>query len=300
MKQWDMAKKYEGDPRLRFFIGDVRDGSRLRRAMEGADFVVHAAAMKQVPACEYNPLEAVKTNVHGAINVIDAALDAKVTKVIALSTDKAVNPTNVMGASKRLAELYCQVSDLNQDSTRFITVRFGNVLGSAGSVVPLFKKQISSGGPLTVTHENIERYFMTVGEAVELVLQAAALAPNRKEQGAVYVLDMGSPIKITQLASDLIRLSGLSNDDIPIVFTGLRPGEKLSEKLFYDFEKPLTTEHNKIQCCFPDISGDVLTAVNTILKSAQESTPNNTLINELLDSVNELNSTINLISKGAT
>jgi len=244
---------------------------------------------------EINSDQAILNNIGGTKHIVDFCDEFNVKQCITISTDKAVEPSNSMGATKRICELLtlekAKISD-----TKYCCVRFGNVLGSYGSVIPLFKRQIKQGGPITITDPNMTRYFMTIKEAVSLVFQASSLSNTGAE---LFVLDMGSPIKITQLASDLIRLSGLSNDDIPIVFTGLRPGEKLSEKLFYDFEKPFTTEHNKIQCCFPNISGDVETTVNTILKLAQESTPNNTLINELLDRVNALNSTINLVSKGA-
>jgi O-antigen biosynthesis protein WbqV len=203
--------------------------------------VFHAAALKHVPMVEMNPLEGLLTNAIGARNVADASVAAGVQTVVMISTDKAVNPANVMGASKRVAEIYCQAMDLRGLGTRFITVRFGNVLGSAGSVVPLFRKQLEAGGPLTVTHPEIERFFMTVHEAVELVLQAAALGPGRNDEGAIYVLDMGPAVKIIDLARQMILLAGKSTE-VGIQITGLRPGEKLKEELFHGQEPPVGTD----------------------------------------------------------
>ncbi|WP_181763488.1 nucleoside-diphosphate sugar epimerase/dehydratase [Mesorhizobium sp. B2-4-15] len=198
--------------------------------------IFHAAALKHVPIIEAQPLEGILTNAIGTRNVAEAALRAGVPKMIMVSTDKAVNPTSVMGATKRMAEMFCQAMDLDSktNSTRFVTVRFGNVLGSAGSVVPLFEKQIKAGGPVTVTDPEIERFFMTIPEACLLVMQAAAHnSAQQEERGRIYVLDMGSPVKIVDLARNLIRLSGRRPDtDIRIVYTGLRPGEKLYEELF--------------------------------------------------------------------
>ena len=226
-------------------LADVRDDGRMKDviAREKPDIVFHAAALKHVPMVELNPLEGLLTNSIGARNVADACVAAGVRAVVMISTDKAVNPSNVMGASKRVAEIYCQAMDLRRLGTRFITVRFGNVLGSAGSVVPLFQKQLETGGPLTVTHPDIERFFMTVHEAVELVLQAAALGPERNDEGAIYVLDMGTPVKIIDLARQVIRLAGKTpGADIAIQVTGLRPGEKLSEELFHGQEPAMVTD----------------------------------------------------------
>lgn len=226
-------------------LADVRDDGRMKDivAREKPDIVFHAAALKHVPMVELNPLEGLLTNAIGARNVADACVAAGVRAVVMISTDKAVNPSNVMGASKRVAEIYCQAMDLRGLGTRFITVRFGNVLGSAGSVVPLFQKQLEAGGPLTVTHPDIERFFMTVHEAVELVLQAVALGQDRDDQGAIYVLDMGTPVKVMELARQMIRLAGKTpGADVAIHVTGLRPGEKLSEELFHGQEPPVATD----------------------------------------------------------
>jgi O-antigen biosynthesis protein WbqV len=235
-------------------LADVRDPPRLAQVFAEAkpDLVFHAAALKHVPIVEANPLDGILTNAIGTRHVADACMAARVPAMILISTDKAVNPSNVMGASKRIAEMYCQASDLKRAGTRFITVRFGNVLGSAGSVVPLFQKQLEAGGPLTVTHPEIERYFMSVHEAVELVLQAAALGQKRGEEGAIYVLDMGQPIKIMDLARQMIRLAGKQPDvDVRIAVVGLRPGEKLSEELFHGEEPPVATDQEGVLIARP-------------------------------------------------
>lgn len=217
---------------------NVREKDAVNRivASHRPDVLFHAAALKHVPIVEAQPLEGLFTNAIGTRNVAEAALRANVSTMIMVSTDKAVNPSSVMGATKRMAEMFCQAMDLDSavNATRFVTVRFGNVLGSAGSVVPLFEKQIRAGGPVTVTHPEMERFFMTISEACLLVLQAAAHSRERQqERGRIYVLDMGSPVKIVDLARNLIRLSGRRPDtDIQIVYTGLRPGEKLCEELF--------------------------------------------------------------------
>lgn len=246
----ELGERVPALPR-RAVIGDVRDRQRVDRLFAEAqpELVFHAAALKHVPMVEFNPLEGLHTNVLGTRHVADACRRAGVAAMVLVSTDKAVNPPNVMGASKRLAESYCQALDLLRQTdggTRYVTVRFGNVLGSTGSVVPLFQRQLAAGGPLTVTHPEMTRYFMTVREAVELVLQASALgtASPPAEAGHIYVLDMGEPVRIVELARQMIRLSGLKPDtDVEIRFTGLRPGEKLHEELFHGGEALTPTGH---------------------------------------------------------
>jgi O-antigen biosynthesis protein WbqV len=221
-------------------IADVRDATRVQSIFEQQkpNLVFHAAALKHVPMAEVNVRETLLTNVMGTKNIADAAAQFSCEAMVLISTDKAVRPANVMGASKRIAEHYCQASDYHNPNTRFLTVRFGNVLGSTGSVVPRFRDQIAKGGPITVTHPDITRYFMTVREAVELVLQASAHAAGIKTQrGKIMVLDMGKPVKIADLARQMIRLAGLKPDeDIKITYTGLRAGEKLYEELFSESE----------------------------------------------------------------
>lgn len=238
-------------------LGDVRDQRRLDDIFAEAepDVVIHAAALKHVPLMEKNVTEATLTNVLGTINAATAARDHGAKRFVLISTDKAVSPTNVMGASKRAAELFVQALDRASDSFTATLVRFGNVLGSAGSVVPLFERQIKNGGPITVTHEEMTRYFMTVDEAAALVLQAAANDPADRGPGGVFVLDMGESVKIEHLARQLCRLRGYEPDrDIAIVHTGLRDGEKLNEQLFYDTETVAKT----------DVDGVLLAATPTI------------------------------------
>lgn len=227
-------------------IADIRDKARLKNVFEELrpEVVFHAAAHKHVPLMERQPIEAVRNNIFGTKNVAEVANFTGVDRFVMISTDKAVNPTSVMGASKRAAEMIIQ--NMNRNSrTRFTTVRFGNVLGSRGSVLPLFQKQIARGGPITITHSEMKRYFMTIPEAAQLVLQAGAMA----EGGEVFVLDMGAPVKIYDLACDLIALSGLkAEEDIKIEFTGLRPGEKLYEELLTPEEGTRATRHDKIFC----------------------------------------------------
>jgi len=231
-------------------LADVRDGKHIDQVFASCqpELVFHAAAIKHVPLAEANPEEAILTNVFGTRHVADACLRRGAQAMVLISTDKAVHPTNVMGATKRLAEHYCAVAGGAAGNTQFITLRFGNVLGSTGSVVPLFRRQIEKGGPVTLTHKDMRRYFMTVREAVELVLQAAALGravPARRY--SIFVLDMGEPIRIEDLALQMIRLAGLTpHEDIRIVYTGLRPGEKLYEEMFYSAEKVAKTAHQGI------------------------------------------------------
>ena len=225
-------------------VGDIRDKNRMNTFFQEykPTMVFHAAAYKHVPLMEYNAYEAIKVNIAGTKMLVDLSLTYNVDKFVFVSTDKAVNPTNVMGATKRIAEMY--ISCMHQENrTKFITTRFGNVLGSNGSVIPLFKKQIEHGGPLTVTHKDITRYFMTIPEASQLVLEAAAMGQG----GEIFIFDMGNSVKIFDLAKNMIKLSGLRYpEDIDIKITGLRPGEKLYEELLANGENTLPTYHQKI------------------------------------------------------
>ena len=245
----------ENHPQIqrRAIIADIRDEARIRGIFEvlRPELVFHAAALKHVPMVEANPLEGLLTNVAGTRHVADAGRAIGALAMVLISTDKAVNPTSVMGASKRMAEMYCQALDIAARGTgggmRCVTVRFGNVLGSTGSVVPLFQRQLERGGPLTVTHPDMQRYFMTVREAVGLVLQASVIGVGDAAlpagvDGGIFVLDMGKPVKIVDLARQMIRLAGLRPDlDVEIRFTSLRPGEKLFEELFHGKEPPAET-----------------------------------------------------------
>ncbi|PIB23007.1 polysaccharide biosynthesis protein [Maribacter sp. 4G9] len=226
-------------------VGDIRDKNRMNQLFEEykPNLVFHAAAYKHVPLMEYNAYEAIKINIAGTKTIVDLSLIHGVEKFVFVSTDKAVNPTNVMGASKRIAEMY--ISCMQQEgTTKFITTRFGNVLGSNGSVIPLFRKQIEKGGPLTLTHKDITRYFMTIPEASQLVLEAGAMG----EGGEIFIFDMGESVKIYDLAKNMIKLSGLRYpEDIDIKITGLRPGEKLYEELLANGENTLPTYHDKIK-----------------------------------------------------
>ncbi len=243
--------------KLTTLIGSVRDIDRLEEVFSEykVNVVFHAAAHKHVPLMEDSPKEAIKNNVFGTLNVAKIASKYNVNRFVLISTDKAVNPTNIMGATKRLCEMIIQAMD-KQSKTEFVAVRFGNVLGSNGSVIPLFKKQIANGGPVTVTHKKITRYFMLIPEAAQLVLQAGCFAKG----GEIFVLDMGKPVKIYDLAYDLIKLSGFEpNVDIKIEVTGLRPGEKLYEELLMSEEGLKNTSHNKIYIGKPTFeSMDVL------------------------------------------
>ncbi len=238
------SEEQKHTPRLYAFIADIRFQERLKQAFEQfqPDVIFHAAAHKHVPLMELNPAEAITNNVVGTKNLVNLALQYNVKHFVMISTDKAVNPTNVMGASKRIAEMLV-LQAARESGRAYVAVRFGNVLGSRGSVVPTFKKQIAAGGPVTVTHPDICRYFMTIPEAVQLVLQAAVLGRS----GEVLMMNMGEPVKIVDLAKELIRLSGYEVDkDINIIFTGLRPGEKLYEELFIPGEEYEPTQHEKL------------------------------------------------------
>ena len=262
----------EGELRERFpgltllpLLRDVRERGQVDEvvALEKPEIVFHAAALKHVAMVEANPIEGVLTNVVGSRNVAEAARAFGVSLVVMISTDKAVNPVSVMGATKRVAESFCQALDLYEarrqapygQGTRYVTVRFGNVLGSTGSVVPLFARQLAAGGPLTVTDPEVSRFFMTVREAVELVLQASALSPAAaatEARGKIFVLDMGEPVKIVDLAHQMTRLAGLRpNRDIKIEFIGLRPGEKLHEELFHPAEPLMPTANPAIRLAAP-------------------------------------------------
>ena len=249
-------------------IADIRDEARIRAVFDEhrPELVFHAAALKHVPMVEANPAEGLLTNIAGTRNVADAARAAGAAAMVLISTDKAVNPTSVMGASKRLAEMYCQALDISSRTAgrgmRCVTVRFGNVLGSTGSVVPLFQRQLARGGPLTVTHPDMQRYFMTVREAVGLVLQASVVGAGGQAEagkatsflrdGGIFVLDMGEPVKISDLARNMIRLAGLRPDtDVQISYTGLRPGEKLFEELFHGREPPAPIGHDGLLMATP-------------------------------------------------
>ena len=242
--QQELIRKYEGKLNLSTIIASIREYKRMDEIFNEykPDVVFHAAAHKHVPLMENSPSEAIKNNIFGTLNVARLADTYKVKRMVLISTDKAVNPTNIMGATKRAAEMIIQTINKNSE-TEFVAVRFGNVLGSNGSVIPLFKKQIAEGGPVTITHPDIIRYFMTIPEAVQLVLQAGAMAKG----GEIFILDMGEPVKIVDLANNLIRLSGFEPGvDIKIEYSGLRPGEKLYEELLMSEEGLTKTANSKI------------------------------------------------------
>ena len=240
--------------KINFLLADIKNSKRIDNIFDNnkPDIVFHAAALKHVPIVEKNPLEGILTNIAGTINIAERCKKYNVAEMVLISTDKAVNPFSVMGVTKRISEKYCQ-SLAGTSQTNFKIVRFGNVLGSTGSVVPLFQKQLEKGGPLTVTHPKMKRYFMTVREAVELVIQSATLE-NKTKKGGIFVLEMGKPIAIIEIAEQLIRLAGLRpNKDIKIKFTGLRPGEKIIEELHYKNEKISKTENKSIFIVKPKI-----------------------------------------------
>lgn len=257
--------------RIRCLAADVRDPARLDEIMVRyrPQVIFHAAAYKHVPLMEVdNAWQAVRTNVGGTLEVARAARRHGVNKVVLISTDKAVNPTNVMGATKRLAEQVCEAlqAESAQGGTRFVIVRFGNVLGSNGSVIPKFREQIARGGPVTVTHPKITRFFMTIPEAAQLVLQAGLMGRG----GEIFVLDMGEPVQIAELARDMIRLSGFSEDEIRIVYTGLRPGEKLYEEVLADAETTLATPHPKLRIARArPVPGELISGVEAWLSAPE-------------------------------
>ena len=272
--------------RLEGVLGDVKNRERVEWAFGEyrPEVVFHAAAYKHVPMLERNPAEGVNNNIFGTGIVADAADRFGAERFVMVSTDKAVNPANVMGTTKRVAEIYCQ--NLNSRSnTRYITTRFGNVLGSTGSVVPLFEEQIRNGGPVTVTHPEITRYFMTIPEAVALVLQAGSMGKG----GEIFVLEMGEPVLIRELAEQMIRLSGLEPEkDIKIVFNGLRPGEKLHEQVFHEKENLRGTTHPKLQLSESrDVDWDWLSAEMKALENAARSRDVKTMIEHLINLVPE-------------
>src|SRR5690606_33114018 len=273
--QLEVESKYPG-LNYKAIICDVSNQRRLELMFQkqNVDVVYHCAAYKHVPLMEENPHEAVFVNINGTKNLADLSLKYKVGHFVMVSTDKAVNPSNVMGASKRAAEMYVQSlyhsqSQLDPNTTKFITTRFGNVLGSNGSVVPLFRKQIEKGGPITITHPDIIRYFMTIPEACQLVLEAGTMGKG----GEIFVFDMGEPVKIMDLAIKMIKLAGyIPNKHIKIKITGLRPGEKLYEELLANETKTLPTHHKKIMIGVDKVQDyeNINEKVLTIIKSAHK------------------------------
>ena len=249
---WNITDKISAkfnEEKIMSILLDIRDRNAVEKTFstKKPDIVLHAAALKHVPICEQHPTDAIRTNILGTKIIAENVIKFKTKIMVLISTDKAVDPTNFMGASKRAAEIYIQSLDREKHSTKFVTVRFGNVLGSTGSVIPLFQNQILRGGPIKVTHKDATRFFMSVKEAVELVLISLTNSLITKERGGINVLEMGEPMKIDNLAKQLARLSGLTpGKDIQIIYTGLRIGEKLHEKLFHKDEKKITTDHPDI------------------------------------------------------
>jgi FlaA1/EpsC-like NDP-sugar epimerase len=267
--QIQLRERFPGLP-LVSVIADVRDAARIERVFDRfhPDIVFHAAAHKHVPLMEENPEEAATNNVLGTLNVVNTAVRCRTDRLVLISTDKAVSPRSIMGASKRLAEMIVRDAAMKHRRA-FAAVRFGNVLGSRGSVVPLFKAQIERGGPITITHPDMKRFFMTIPEAVHLVLQAGGMA----SRGELFALDMGEPVSIVDLAADLVRLSGLSPEDIPVVFTGLRPGEKLTEALWEPEARVEPTANPEVLKVIEDygVSSQALAAALRLLEDATTS-----------------------------
>ena len=291
--QLEVEEKFPGVP-TKIFIADIRNYQRMHKLFSDCrpEVVFHAAAYKHVPMMEENPSEAVRANVLGTKNVADLSVAFGTRKFVMVSTDKAVNPSNIMGTTKRIAEIYIQSlknSPANNrngsPSTRFVTTRFGNVLGSNGSVIPRFRAQIQKGGPITVTHPDITRYFMTIPEAVQLVLEAGTMGVG----GEIFIFDMGEPVRITDLALKMVKLAGLQPDkDIKIVYTGLRPGEKLYEELLNQGEHTMPTHHPKIKIAqvitypYKEVSSDI-----TELLTLNEQHDDVALVNKMKEIVPE-------------
>lgn len=292
--QLDLQENFK-DQLFHTFIADVKNRERMQVLFETfrPHIVYHAAAYKHVPMMENHPIEGVKTNVFGTVNLANLSVEFNVQKFVFVSTDKAVNPTNVMGATKRIAEIYVQslnskIVKENKTGTKFITTRFGNVLGSNGSVIPRFREQIEKGGPVTVTHPEITRYFMTIPEACQLVIEAGSMGQG----GEIFVFDMGKSVKIVDLAQKMIKLSGyIPNQDIEIRFTGLRPGEKLYEELLNDLENTLPTHHQKIMIAkVRDNDFDVVSAQLQKLLDITNSQHNTNIVRQMKAIVPEFKS----------
>ncbi len=292
---YEIEKELESKVNIEIVVADVCNTARMERVFEyyNPNYVFRAAAYKHVPLVEDNPYEALNNNVFGTQIIANLSNKYKLKKFVFISTDKAVNPTNIMGASKRIAEMYVQSLNaklsLESDShTKYITTRFGNVLGSNGSVIPLFTKQIENGGPITVTHRDITRYFMTIPEACQLVLEAGVMGIG----GEIFILDMGKSVKIVDLARKMIRLSGLKEEeDIEIKFTGLRPGEKLKEELLNDKENTVGTHNPKIMVAkVPEYNYLEINQMITDMFQGQETLQNQKLVQIMKRIVPEYNS----------